>query len=250
MVKHFLSITFLILITYGAVGETLWSPDFKGYITSSPGVSIGDVVLVKINSGSSLSFSSSRQDSKNITLEFTGGETGNLFSFLPGIKSGDALNGKGNNSYSLKTLVATRVTNTDNRGNAQIQGVQSVSIDGKQESITVTGWIDPGDLEKNNTISFSRVADSRIIYTTILEPGKITLTAKDIKETLTRMIPAGTAGAAGTGRTTAAAGATGIATTVETGSRQQTGQKTYSLTDSKKRELLLLYINKMIDLIF
>ncbi|RKX83787.1 MAG: hypothetical protein DRP57_07265, partial [Spirochaetes bacterium] len=220
-----------------------------GYITSSPGVSVGDVVLVKIDSDSSLSFSSSRQDSKNITLEFTGGETGNLFSFLPGIKSGDALNGKGNNSYSLKTLVATRVTNTDNRGKAQIQGVRSVSIDGKQESITVTGWIDPGDLEKNNTISFSRVADSRIIYTTILEPGKITLTAKDIKETLTR-IPAGIAGTGGTTAASGAAGAAGTATTAETGSRQRTGQKTYSLTDSKKRELLLLYINKMIDLIF
>lgn len=232
MVKHFLSIIFLTLITYGAMAETLWNPDFKGYITSSPVVAVGDVVLVKIDSGSSLSFSSSRQDSKRITLEFTGGDSGNLFSFLPNIKSGDTLNGKGKNSYNLKTLIAARVKSIDNRGKAQIQGTRSVSIDGKLESITLAGWIDPEDLEKNNTIPFTRVADSRILYTTILEPGKTTLTAKDIKETLTRQVPV---------ENTAAGG--GAAT-------RQSTQKQYSLTDAKKRELLLLYINKMIDLIF
>ena len=230
MVKHFLSIIFLVLITYGAVGETLWSPDFKGYITSSPTVSVGDVVLVKIDSNSSLSFSSSRQDSKRLTLEFTGGDTGNLFSFLPNIKSGNTLSGKGKNSYSLKTLLAARVTNINNTGEAQIQGTRSVSIDGKLESITVTGWIDPADLEKNNTISFTMIADSKILYTTILEPGKTVLTSKDIKETLARKAPA-SPGKAGT-------------TTNKTPAAQ------YSITDAKKRALLLLYINKMIDLIF
>ena len=245
MVKHFLSIIFLVLITYGAVGETLWNSDFKGYITSSPVVAVGDVVLIKIDSGSSLSFNSSQQDSKHITLEFTGGETGNLFSFLPDISSGDTLSGKGKNSYTLKTLIAARVTSTDNRGKAQIQGTRSVSIDGKLESITVTGWIDPGDLEKNNTIPFTRVADSRILYTTILEPGKITLKTKDIKETLAQQAPA--ANAAALGNAPGAAGAAGGNAGTST---QQAAQKQYSITDVKKHELLLLYINKMIDLIF
>ncbi|NOY09938.1 MAG: flagellar basal body L-ring protein FlgH [Spirochaetes bacterium] len=256
MVKYFSSLLFLLMVVHGLVGETLWNPDFKGYIGTSPVVAAGDVILVEINLGSSLSFSASRQDSRQITLEFTGGETGNLFSFLPDIRSGDTLSGKGKDSYSLKTVMAARVMNTDNNGKALIKGTRSMMIDGRVESITLSGWIDPGNLGKGNKIPFSRIADSKMVYTTVLEANKGTLTDKDIREIITKSagapgtqsggtVPANTKGAP------AAGGAAGTNTPGSTSAANSAASgKKYRITDAKKRELLLFYINRMIGLIF
>ncbi len=74
-----------------AGGESLWSPAFKGYLAGSTGLAVGDALVVQIDASSSLSFSSSVNDSKNLTLEFTGGTGGNLFSFLPQVRSGGTL---------------------------------------------------------------------------------------------------------------------------------------------------------------
>ncbi len=260
MVKYFSSLLFLLMVIDSAAGETLWNPGFKGYIDNSPVIAVGDIVLVEINLGSSLSFSASRQDSRRITLEFTGGETGNLFSFLPDIRTGDTLSGKGKDSYSLKTVMAARVLNTDNNGKAMIQGTRSTMIDGRVESITLSGWIDPDNLDKGNKIPFSRIADSKMVYTTILEANKGTLTDKDIREIITG--PAGVSAAPGTksGGTSAAntkgapgAGGAAAGTNAAGGksaANSAASGKRYSITDTKKRELLLFYINRMIGLIF
>lgn len=260
MVKYLSSLLFLLMIIHGAMAETLWNPDFKGYIDTSPVVAVGDVVLVEINLGSSLSFSASRQDSRQITLEFTGGETGNLFSFLPDIRTGDTLSGKGKDSYSLKTVMAARVLNTDNNGKALIQGTRNMTIDGRVESITLSGWIDPDNLGKGNKIPFSRLADSKMIYTTILESKKGTLTDKDIREIITG--PAGVSAAPGTqsggtapantkGAPAAGGAAAGTNTSGGTSAANSAASgKKYGITDAKKRELLLFYINRMIGLIF
>ena len=102
---------FLLLAAVGAAnGESLWSPDFKGYLSGSRGLAVGDSLVVQIDASSSLSFSSSSNDSKNLTLEFTGGQSGNLFSFLPQVRTGGTLTTTGKDSLSLKTQVPVVVT--------------------------------------------------------------------------------------------------------------------------------------------
>ena len=87
---------FLLLgVLMPAGGESLWSPDFKGYLSGSRGLAVGDALVVQIDASSSLSFSSTTSDSKNLTLEFTGGDSGNLFSFLPQGRTGGSLSTSG-----------------------------------------------------------------------------------------------------------------------------------------------------------
>ena len=66
-------IILLLAVALPARGESLWSPDFKGYLSGSRGLAAGDALVVQIDASSSLSFSSSSNDSKNLTLEFSGG---------------------------------------------------------------------------------------------------------------------------------------------------------------------------------
>jgi len=231
----------LLAVLTPAGGESLWSPDFKGYLSGSRGFAVGDALVVQIDASSSLSFSSSSNDSKSFTLEFTGGESGNLFSFLPQLRTGGNRTTTGKDSLSLKTLIPVVATTIAPNGTAQVQGSRSISIEGKNESITVSGSISPKLLDQKGTINFSRLTNARLAYTTFLASAKDVLTQADLKQLLA---PAPAAGAQPAGtpiQPTAGA---------PSGAPVQSAAGTLTITDARKKELLLLYLNRLIDIVF
>ena len=228
-----------VLTTAGA--ESLWSPDFKGYISGSNSYAEGDALVVQIDASSLLSFSSSSNDSKNFTLEFTGGESGNLFSFLPQLRTGGSRTTEGKDNFSLKTLIPVVVTAIAPNGTAQVQGSRSISVEGKNESITVSGSISPGLLDRKGTISFSRLISARLAYTTFLSSTKDVLTQADLKQLLA---PATAPGAQPAGTPAQPAAGAPAAAPVPPAAG------TLTITDARKKELLLLYLNRLIDIVF
>lgn len=232
-----------------AGGESLWSPDFKGYLSGGRGFAVGDAIVVQIDASSSLSFSASSNDSKNLTLEFTGGDSGNLFSFLPQLRTGGTQSTAGKDSLSLKTQVPVVVTAVNPDGSAQVQGSRTVSVQGKNESVTVSGSVSPSLLDQKGTISFSRLANSRLVYTTFLASAKDVLTQADLRTLLTpapaaAVTPAGSPAAAPTGAATAGAPAPASA------GAAQAPQQSLVISDARKKELLLIYLNRLIDVVF
>lgn len=253
VMMHFL----LLAVVLPAGGESLWSPDFKGYLSGSKGLAVGDSLVVQIDASSSLSFSSSSNDSKNLTLEFSGGDSGNIFSFLPQVRTGGTQTTTGKDSLSLKTQIPVVVTAVNPDGTAQVQGSRSVAIQGKNESITVTGAISPSLLDQKGTINFSKLANARLTYTTFLASAKDVLSPADLQRLLTPApapgaapgtAPAGTpapvtAPAAGAPAATTAAPAAGTTATAP-------AQQGLTIPDARKKELLLLYLNRLIDIVF
>jgi len=230
-----------------AGAESLWTPDFKGYLSGSKGLAVGDALVVQIDASSSLSFSSSSNDSKNLTLEFTGGDAGNLFSFLPQVRTGAALSTAGKDSLSLKTQVPVVVTAVNPDGTAQVQGSRTITIQGKNESITIAGAVSPSLLDQRGIVNFNKLANARLTYTTFLAAAKDTLTAADLQ---TLLAPAATAAATGgaTAGTTAAPAAAAGATAAPAGTTPApTG---LTIPDARKKQLLLLYLNRLIDIVF
>ncbi len=219
----------LVLCCSVMFAESLWDDTFPGYIAGSSALAVGDIVMVEIDANMQLQFNSSSKDSKTVTLEFSGGEYGDLFSFLPrALARGDRAV-QGGESYSLKTDLVTRITQIDANGNAFIQGTRTIQFEGKGDSITLSGWVSPKDLDEQRKISYTKVADVRLAFRSFLQPQGTVLTDQDIQ----RIIAEGTAPPAGTGGT-AAPGQAG----------------TLGLTDAKKRELVLEYINRIVDIIF
>jgi hypothetical protein len=238
--------------------DTLYSPGFDGYLTGRSAVQVGDLVYVEVDGSSRLSFQSSRSDARNLTLEFSGGEFGNLFSFLPAARTGGEQNLRGRQEYALRSRFAARVMQVDETGKARIQGSRSVNLEGKQENLTLSGWLDPADLGGGREVRFSQLADSRLSFRTLLQPTAPTLTTQDIQAVVAALgqpaaPAAGTAGPPAAGAAPAAAavppagaaaGAPGLAPA------GQTARPSYQITDSKRLELFLRYVNQLIDLLF
>jgi hypothetical protein len=231
-----------MIVGSSVLAESLWSSDFKGYLSGARGFVKGDAVVVQIDASSTLSFSATTNDSKSLTMEFSGGDAGGLFSFLPQGKTTDALSAKGAETYTLSAEVAAVVADVDATGRGMIQGSRSVSIDGKTETVTISGWVSPKDVGPQGKIPFSRLADARLVYKTLLIPSEPILTDKDIQQILAQQMPAaGSTGAPTTAPADAAAG-----TTYTPAAPAQS----MALSDAKKKELLLIYLNKLIDILF
>ncbi len=202
----------LLAVLMPAGAESLWSPAFKGYLSGSQGLAVGDALVVQIDAATSLSFASSSNDSKNLTLEFTGGETGNLFSFLPQVRTGGTLTTTGKDTLSLKADIPVVVTAVNADGTAQVQGARTITVQGKNESITVSGLVSPGLLDQKGTISFSRLANARLAYRTFLASAANVLSPADLQAILAPAA-APAAGAAAVPATAAPATALGAAAT-------------------------------------
>lgn len=228
----------------GLSAESLWSPGFDGYLVARNGLRAGDIVFVEIDTGTSLTFEASSSDSKSLTFEFSGGEFGNLFSFLPATRTGGTLSTKGTHKYGLATEVAARVAQVDQGGKALLRGTRNFLLENKQEALAISGWVDPLALGPDRRISFSRLADSQLRFQTFLQPAAPTLTRADIEEVLQRLqqVPAPAAPQPTVPGAPAAAPVTPATPPVE--------RRTYTLSDEKKIELFLGYINRMVDLLF
>jgi flagellar L-ring protein precursor FlgH len=240
-----IAVAVLLLTGFLAGAESLWSPDFKGYLSGGGSLTAGEVLVVEIDASSSLSFSASNTDSKNLTLEFSGGETGNLFSFLPQVRTGGAQSAKGKEELSLRTQVPVVVQQVGADGRAQVQGSRTISVEGKEESITVAGLVDPRLVDSKRRIALSQLAGARLVYRTFLRPARDVLTQRDLQEIFAAQ-PAPTAAAPG-----AAAPAAGAAPAAPaTAAAAQPAARTLTITETRKRELLLLYLNSLIDILF
>ena len=245
---------FLLAAAAVAGADSLWSPTFKGYLAGGTGLAVGDSLVVQIDASSSLSFSSSSNDSKNLTLEFTGGSAGDLFSFLPQVRTGGTLSTAGKDSLSLTASLPVVVTAIAPDGTAQVQGTRTISVQGKNESITVSGTVSPGLVGRKGTLSFSQLANARLAYTTLLSSATNVLSAADLQTTVAPAAASGGAAtpAGGTAGPAAAAGAAAAATAAAAtpGAAAATPQSTLSIPDARKKQLLLLYLNRLLDVIF
>jgi hypothetical protein len=246
MLKRIMGICFFMLMCGSLPAESLWDDTFPGYIAGTSALAVGDIVVVEIDASMNLRFDSSSKDSKTITLEFSGGEYGDLFSFLPRALARGDRSIQGRENYSLKTELVTRVTQIDANGNAFIQGTRTIQFGGKGDSITISGWVNPDDLDQQRKISYSKVADVRLAFRSFLQPQGAVLTDQDIQRIITGT--AATPTTPGTTPTTPTTPGTTPTTPGTTGTADQTGK--ISLTEAKKRELVLLYINRIVDILF
>jgi hypothetical protein len=258
-----LSPLFVIIILLNAflsAGESLWDPDFNGYISPRMQIAPGDVLVVLIDTSLSLSHVSTQKDSKTITFEYSGGEYGDLFSFLPDVTTGIDNTIRGDESYSFTSEMVVRVVSLENNELGYIEGSREIAIDSKRESITLTGYINVKDIDQHRQVPFSKIVDSRLIFQTFLYPRDYILTEEDIVEIMEEI----------TGETgevtmaaeeplsedTAAVEEPGPGETEVTGEPATTGEETREvirqtrLSKEKKMELFLRYVNRMIDLLF
>lgn len=181
-----LSLAFLLNIILFGYSESLWDPNFPGYYSLNPRVTPGEIVTIVIDTDSSLEFSAAHSGEKEVSLEFSGGDTGNLFSFLPDIQVSDATDVDGSDELSFTTSIAARVVEIDEVGMAYVQGSRTVSVQEAVQAVTVSGWLHPDRMSSGKPVRLEQLADVRLTFRSFVESERPLLTEDDIRELMAK----------------------------------------------------------------
>jgi hypothetical protein len=254
-----------------ANADSLWDPDFEGYIVDGSGVEIGAALVVRITPSTELTLTSAYIDSSEGRLSFSGGSGTGLLDFLPQASSATSREVEQESAYELDTRLGAVITDRDDDGLYYLEGERSLSINGSRESLRVSGWFSPRQVQPDGSIHFDMLHRSLLEYTSPgLDQAEV-LRLEDIQETeMPEVRPetaptdpeeaagpeeaavpespaeaeeadAGTA-AGSVLETMPAAGSQAPDTQTERASR-------YQLTEEKQKQLLLRFFNRFISTI-
>jgi flagellar L-ring protein precursor FlgH len=143
---------------------------------------VNDIVTVEIIESATSINSASRALSKSDNLELGGGVAtssgsnpaiNSLASKVSGItnigftaESGSSFSGSGSTSKdaSFATTISARIIKVLQNGNYFIAGRREIMIDSEKQIIQISGVIRPYDIDQNNMIASTQIADAKIYY--------------------------------------------------------------------------------------
>jgi len=149
-------------------------PDYKAR-------TVGDIITIEIAEQASASNSSSTSTSKSSTYDsgltnvFGLPQNFGINNFLgmgnpldPTVQAdtNNSFNGNGQiqKSDSVTATIAARVVNVLPSGNLVIEGHREIIVDGEKQIISIKGLVRPDDIDVNNTVSSTAIADAQITY--------------------------------------------------------------------------------------
>lgn len=159
--------------------NSLWRQGSRAFFKDQRAARVGDLVTVRVNVTDRAQFENqtrrSRQGGENLGAESLLGFETRLDRILPDEVRADALVGFDSRSNSrgegstrrseqLTTNVAAVVTQVLPNGNMVIEGKQEIRVNFEVRELIVAGVVRPEDIEANNTIESSKIAQARIAY--------------------------------------------------------------------------------------
>ena len=160
-------------------GASLWTGDRQSLLGDRRAGTRGDIltVVIEINDQASISNSTgrSRTGSEQMGVDGFFGLPQSLDAGLPaGASLGTAVsttsNGsfKGNGSVSrnekLTLRIAATVVEVLPNGVLRIEGTQEVRVNFELRELTINGFARPGDISRQNEITYDKIAGARISY--------------------------------------------------------------------------------------
>ena len=157
--------------------NSLWRNGSRAFFKDQRAARIGDLLTVTVNITDKANLSNETQRSRTnkedsgIT-DFVGSKTLGVQAqkILPGrILTADSTassDGKGsvNRQEALQTNVAAVVTQVLPNGNLVVEGKQEIRVNFEIRELIVAGIVRPEDIQSDNTIDSSKIAQARIAY--------------------------------------------------------------------------------------
>jgi flagellar L-ring protein precursor FlgH len=156
--------------------NSLWRNGSRAFFKDQRAHQIGDILTVKVNFSDSANIANETQRSRaskedsGIDNFFGKDKVPILNAAVPTrIFTGDSSSssdGKGsvNRSEALVTNVAGVVTQVLPNGNLVVEGKQEVRVNFEVRELIVAGIVRPEDIESDNTIDSTKIAEARIAY--------------------------------------------------------------------------------------
>jgi len=161
--------------TYQA--NSLYRTSARGFFKDERAHRIGDILTVMVTIDDSAQINNQTQRNRSSTNSagmgciFVAGFTNVVGASVDpaaaiDLTSGmrDSGNGSVNRAESLETTVAAVVTQVLPNGNLVIEGRQEVRVNFEVRDLIVAGIVRPSDIQANNTIQSSKIAEARISY--------------------------------------------------------------------------------------
>ena len=163
------------LVSYNA--NSLWRNGSRSFFKDQRAHQIGDLLTVTVNITDQANFANESQrdrtskESANLN-DFIGKQllSGNAAKALNGaILSTDSTSqydGKGSiqRQETLQTNIAAVVTQVLPNGNLVVEGKQEIRVNAEMRELIVAGIVRPEDIQSDNTIDSSKIAQARISY--------------------------------------------------------------------------------------
>ena len=157
--------------------NSLWRNGSRAFFKDQRAARIGDILTVTVNFTDKADINNetkrdrtSKEDAA--VSDFAGSKllTGNAAKFLPGkilaTDSTSNYDGKGSvaRTENLRTNVAAVVTQLLPNGNLVVEGKQEIRVNFEIRELIVAGIVRPEDIQSDNTIDSSKIAQARIAY--------------------------------------------------------------------------------------
>lgn len=156
--------------------NSLWRNGSRSFFKDQRAHQIGDLLTVTVNITDQANFANETQRSRSATEDsgITAFLGSNLLSgkttALPGrlltADSTSGTDGKGTitRQETLQTNVAAIVTQMLPNGNLVVEGKQEIRVNYEKRELIVAGIVRPEDIQSDNTIDSSKIAQARIAY--------------------------------------------------------------------------------------
>ncbi|KKC33541.1 flagellar basal body L-ring protein FlgH [Devosia psychrophila] len=161
--------------TYQA--NSLYRTSARGFFKDERAHRIGDILTIMVTIDDSAKIANTTQSTRSAS---NSAGMGGIFGAAVDTLSNGAIdpskaieldsgmsnrgNGSVNRSESLETSVAAVVTQVLSNGNLVIEGRQEVRVNFEVRDLIVAGIVRPSDIQANNTILSSKIAEARISY--------------------------------------------------------------------------------------
>lgn len=158
----------LLLAAVGVEASSLWTEESGSYfIKPKRNFRVGDLLTIVISEQSSAT-SKTGVNSDEGSATVIGPGAGVLTDLLPYLKASyntsyDGATGT-NKAGSLKAQLTVRVVEIDANGNLCFEGTKEIMVNRDLQRLTFTGVVRPEDVDRNNTVFSTYVAEAKIDY--------------------------------------------------------------------------------------
>jgi flagellar L-ring protein precursor FlgH len=155
--------------------NSLWRSGSRAFFKDQRAHQVGDILTVMVNFTDKAAIANETQRSRTNTedsgiTDFIGAKTQTASAALPGrILTADSTmnnDGKGsvNRQEALQTNIAAVVTQVLPNGNLVVEGKQEIRVNFEMRELVVAGIVRPEDIQSDNTVDSSKIAEARIAY--------------------------------------------------------------------------------------
>lgn len=139
---------------------------FKSLVSDHIAGQVGDSVTILIYETATASASNNTDTSRK--TDFGISSKDNINTNSAGLNVDSRFNGGGdvNRTGNLLAKITARVTRIEENGEMLIEGQQYIELNEDKQTISLTGRIRKEDIEFNNTVVSTRIADAKIKYIT------------------------------------------------------------------------------------